>query len=294
MRSPDLVAEAEVLSDLFAAERLPGWRASLEHFARAARTYAEFQLSLSRQRLAFVTLGKGEDHLASIVSHLREVNIGDPGERVLADLQRAVPNATWGVKTSLTTAPAVEVYVKKPAPVADVLAWLRRHGSEPAQEQRIARVSTVLDKSHTHFFGVALAPQAPSAFDLYFTQYSDGDGQVAKRIAQLWDVLEIPQEQQQLFAKHHPALARPGQTIWVSVSITDGVVQPAIKLYYTGVTLQVAAQLADDVGLAEDTRERLRRLPSTFDVHTASYLGWRLQERPTLGLYFTRRRRSVV
>lgn len=294
MRSTDLAAEAEALSDLFAAELLPEWRAWLGHFSRAARTYAEFQLSLSRQQLAFVTLGKGEDHLTSIVSHLRDVQIGDAGERVLSDLQRAVPNATWGVKTSLTTAPAVQVYVKKPLPVADVLAWLSSHGTPPAQQQRIARVSTVLDKSYTHFFGVGLARQALPAFDLYFTQYSDGDGQVAERIAQLWDVLEIPEEQQQFFDKHHRVLSGAGHTVWVSVGVVDGVLQPAVKLDYAGVPLQAAAQLAEDVGLAADTRERLRRLPSTFDVHTASYLGWRLQARPTLGLYFTRRRRSVV
>jgi hypothetical protein len=294
MRSPDLGAEAEALSDLFAVDLLPGWRASLDHFSHAASTYAEFQLSLSRQRLAFVTLGKGEDHLASIDSHLREVDIADAGARVLADLQRAVPNATWGVKTSLSTAPAVQVYVKKPLPVADVLSWLGSHGTPAVQQQRIAQISTVLDKSYTHFFGLGLAPGAPPAFDLYFTQYTDGDGQVAQRITQLWDVLGIPEQQRQLFDTHHPVLSRPGQTVWVSVGVVDGALLPAVKLDYAGVPLRVAMQVADDLELDADTLERLRRLPATFDVHTASYLGWRLQARPTLGLYFTRRRRSVV
>jgi hypothetical protein len=291
VRSPDLAAEAEALSDLFAAELLPEWRAWLEHFSQSARTYAEFQLSLRQQRLAFVTLGKGEDHLASIASHLREIDVGDAGHRVLADLQRAVPNATWGVKTSLSTAPAVQVYVKKPLPVDNVLSWLSSHGTQAAQQQRIAQIYTVLDKSYTHFFGLGLAPGAAPAFDLYFTQY--GDGQVAQRITQLWDVLGIPEQQQQLFDTHHPGLSRPGQTVWVSVSVVGGALRPAVKLDYASVPLQVAMQLADDLDLAADTRERLRRLPATFDVHTASYLGWRLLAQPTLALYFTRRRRSV-
>jgi hypothetical protein len=294
VRSPDLGAEAEALSDLFAVELLPGWRAWLDHFSRAASTYAEFQLSLSRQQLAFVTLGKGEDHLARIESHLRKIHIGDAGRRALADLQRVVPMATWGVKTSLSTTPAVQVYVKKPLPVADVLAWLSGHGTQAVQQQRIAQISTVLDKSYTHFFGLGLAPEAAPAFDLYFTQYSEGNGQVAQRMTQLWDVLEIPDQQRQLFDTHHPVLSRPGQTVWVSVGVVDGALQPAVKLDYAGVPLRVAMQLADDLGLSADTRERLRRLPATFDVHTASYLGLRLQARPTLGLYFTRRRRSVV
>jgi hypothetical protein len=282
------------LSDLIDAELLPQWRAWLEHFSGAARTYAEFQLSLNRRRLAFVTLGKSEDHLSSVASHLRDLDIGDAGTRALVDLRRAVPNATWGVKTSLTTAPAAQVYVKKPLPVTAVLGWLGSQGIPAAQQQRIMQVSAVLGKSFTHFFGLGLAPGAPPAFDLYFTQYTDGDGEVAARIGKLWDVLDIPEEQRRLFDTHHGALTRPGHTVWVSVGVVDGMLQPAIKVDYPAVPLQVVAQLADDVGLYADTRERLSSLSAALRARTASYLGWRLQAHPTLGLYFTRRRRSVA
>jgi hypothetical protein len=297
VRRLDLAAEAEALGAAFSVDTLPGWQAALDRFSVATAGYAEFQVSLPSGRVSLVTLGSGDSHLACIAAHLRHVDATTEAQRVFADVRALVPGATWGVKIGLAGSAAAQVYIKSPLPLDRVLTALERQGVAATSRQLVTGAASLLDRAHVHFLGLDLTPGVPPTFELYFTQYvvTDGpDDETGDRVAGLLAAMDIPAAQQTLFAEFHPRMRHGGQTLWVSIGMTADRPLSSAKVDYAGLGMSDAIRLAEALKMPRTAMDGLVYLQSSLGVRSASYVGWRLQQQPSMSLYFTRRSRTPV
>jgi hypothetical protein len=267
----------------------PNWPDSLAQFADGLRNYLEYQVALADGALALVTLGRGEPFLDAIDAYLAQRGVEPAGLDIYRSMRHYAGKATWGLKLALSDEPEVQIYVKKPLPVSELLFWLgRRANLEPGAGKLIADVATLLDKPYTHFFGADFTPGQPIRYQLYFTQYLERIDPVALRVRETMSRLGLPDQVTLAFSHFHHLLAQPDRSLWLSLAVDGGRVLPTLKLDYNSIRLGVAGLVAEEAGPGE-----ARRLQATGDilgVDTADYFGMRYRDAgdPALSLYLTR------
>jgi len=267
------------------------WTTVLTHFAAAWPNYLEYQISLESGELALITLGRDPQFLDAVNVYLQEMAGDDSALAIFRSMRQYVGQATWGLKLLLSDKPEVQVYVKKPLPLPEILFWLRqRQGADNTACETIESVAALLQKTHTHFVGADFTPGQPIRYQIYFTQYLTTDKSVQERVQQVMACLGLSDLTQQQFQRYHPILAQPEQTLWLSVGLLDQQIMPSLKLDYAGVRLGVAGLLLEDLNQSESPSAVLMQLSERLGVDTADYLGLRLTSGrlPQLSLYLTR------
>jgi len=266
------------------------WLAMVERYLPAMKKYLEYQVSLSKKELSIITLGRDDAFLAEIESHLEDLRVSGQAISIFRRLRRQVTRATWGVKLLLGPEPEIQVYVKKPLPLEAVLSGLRAQGYGAAVAQQIKKVASILEKSYTHFFGADFTPGQPVPFQIYFTQYLSEDASVLRRMEQVVRELALPSHVTEQLIQAHTLLSQPKQTIWISLSLVDGSIYPAIKLDYRNITFGLATRLLETLQLPSSTLDALQMVAETLNVQAADYMGLRLAANaaPSASIYLTR------
>jgi hypothetical protein len=271
------------------------WTTVLTRFADAWPNYLEYQISFPSGEFALITLGRTPQFLETITTYLQEIGGDDTALAIFQNMRQYVGQATWGLKLVLSHHPEVQLYVKKPLPIPEVLFWLRqRQGVADTAGEIIEAVATQLEKSHTHFVGADFTPGQPVRYQIYFTQYLTADKAVQKRIQQAMACLGLSTAAQKQFDRYHPLLAQPEYTLWLSVGLFNQQIMPSVKLDYSGVRLGVVGLLMEDLNLSPSQRDVLAQIGEQLGVDTADYLGLRLTDGqpPQISLYLTRQCRS--
>jgi hypothetical protein len=291
----DYEREITDLSQLLGLKLVADWQAGPAYFAEALAYYLEYQFSLSDGDLSLVTLGRGAAFLERIEGYLHRLAIDPPALETFVSMRRYAGEAVWGIKLSLSSESAIQLYVKKPLPLTEVLFWLKRQGLAPETAGQLTAMAAHLDKDHIHFLGADFTSGQPIAFQLYFTQYLDADQPVAERLAQVSAVGGLPQSAQDRLAAYHPLLAQPQETMWVSVTLVDGKLRPTLKLDYSGIRLGLVSMLLEDSDATETAIGYHKTISETLRIERASNLGLRLRDEatPALSLYFTRLSRTL-
>jgi hypothetical protein len=267
------------------------WPELLTRFAFGLRNYREYQLSLQDADLALVTLARAPAFLDIIEEYLLESGVEATTVDIFRSMRRYAGQATWGLKIGLGDSREVQVYVKRPLPVAEVLFWLGQRGAIEAEAAETVRaVAQVLDKNHTHFVGADITPGQPPRYQIYFTQYLERIDPVALRVRQVMALIGLPDEVSQDFLRYHPLLARPDKTLWLSVTLDEGRLLPTVKLDYSAVRLGTVGLLLESVGAGQKAHDTLQALGEGLVIDTADYLGVRYRpgQPPGLSLYLTR------
>jgi hypothetical protein len=271
------------------------WQAGPAHFVEALAYYLEYQFSLADGGLSLVTLGRGAAFLERVEAYLRQLKLEPAALETFISMRRYAGEATWGIKLPLSGEPEIQLYVKKPLPLAEVLFWLGRQGVSPEAAERLTAIAGQLRKDHTHFLGVDFTPGRAVPFQIYFTQYLDDETPVAERLGQVSDILGLPPAARSRLAQYHPLLAQPQETMWLSFSLVEGELLPTLKLDYSGVRLGLAAMLLEDMAASETAFTYLKIISETLGIDRANYMGLRLKGEapPTLSFYFTRLSRTL-
>jgi len=266
------------------------WLEPVERYLPAMRKYLEYQVSLSKKELSIITLGRDDSFLDKIEIHLDELRVSDQAISIFRNLRRQITRATWGVKQLLGPEPEIQVYVKKPLPIDAVLPGLSAQGYGEPVAQQIRKVASILEKSHTHFFGADFTPGQPVPFQIYFTQYLSEDAGVLHRLEQVVDELKLPSHVTEQLIQAHSLLSHPKQTIWISLSLMDGSIYPAIKLDYRDISFKLATRLLETLQFPSSTFDSLQMVAETLKVQTADYMGLRLAANaaPNSSIYLTR------
>lgn len=286
----DLQSEVSALSGGLNIPLPDDWLAPIKPYYPAISNYLEYQISLTKRELSLITLGSGSDFLNQLESHLAQLQVTSAAHTIFKMLRNQVPTATWGVKQSLGPSPELQLYVKKPLPLDQVLMRLQAQGMDRVAAEQIRAAAGHLEKSHTHFFGADFSPGKPVPFQIYFTQYTTDDDLVAKRLQRVATELQLPAEISTQLADTYTLLAAPKRTIWISLGIVNGSLAPSIKLDYSGISFNAIVKLLEMVNAPEHTHDDLRTVAETLRVATADYLGLRFtaNRAPSIGLYTTR------
>lgn len=287
----DFRQEISQVSDLLGTPLPENWSESLLPFAAAAQTYLEYQIALATGELALITLGRDKAYLDTIATTLESMGVSQEGLGIFQSMRRYVGEATWGLKLTLGASPEVQVYVKRPLPVPEVLLWLQqRTALTPSAAETIQTVAQILDKPYTHFVGADFTPGQPVPFQIYFTQYTNAETPVAQRLEQVMAQIGLPTSAQEEFHRYYPVLSQPNQTIWASLGLVNGAIAPSLKLDYSSVRFGVVGLLLEGLHAPASQLTLLDELATLLHTDTASYMGYRLKaNQPTaVSLYLTR------
>jgi hypothetical protein len=264
---------------------------SLMRFSDQWHYYLEYQVSLDTGALGLVTLGETPKFLRKVGTYLQGIGVTVNALGLFKRIRRFAGLATWGLKVSTGEKQGIQLYVKKPLDVAEVLSWLQRcEVISLDMAGQVADIAAQLDKSHTHFLGFDFSPGQPVRYQIYFTQYLQATDSVPKRVRQVIQTLALPDSATQYFERYYSLLAQPERTLWVSIGLAEGAIMPTIKLDYEGVHLNVASMVLEDLGLEHPQLDYLNAINHSLQVETADYLGFRLTANhpPALSLYLTR------
>jgi hypothetical protein len=282
----EIMALATALSRPLPAD----WPDFLTRFAGALGEYREYQVSLHSGEVGLITLGRESSFVEAVEQYLQALGIAPESIATFQNMSRFAGRATWGLKLALVEPAEVQVYVKKPLPLVEVLFWLeQRQVIAPATAEVIRRVAAVLNKDHTHFVGADFTPGRAPRFQIYFTQYLQEMAESGRRVVELLPLLGLPSAQG-FFERHYPLLARPAHTVWLSFGFDRGAVLPSLKLDFSGVRFGVVDMVLAELGRLQPERDYLDGVGRALGVDSASYLGLRLYEQQpaTFSLYLTR------